>query len=340
MGAVTRDEVVAFLREAESSAEAALLRLYPEPRERPDGMLALGEFAWFAPRVIVLEPATGRVYSELADRTLLAGGLDTFGRLLREVESLRTGTGTGIGTGGRCDPVEASRAALARVRGYEPRVLDSDPDVCAFWRAALLVWPLLHAVEPGRDGLCLEFTHEALAADSGAERVARIPEGNIPEVLRSHAPSLRFLRDVGLIDALPLVLDEDRPLWVATSEEFEDEPYPDAPDVWRPVRLGALPLIEADLVVDGLTGRVYAHYPDEPAERCPVNTDLSTLAFAQWMVARVRVWDREFAITDDYDGLATIMTAVLGTVDPLAVRGPAAYWPNMFDDEPGGLLYA
>ncbi|MYS83281.1 SUKH-4 family immunity protein [Embleya scabrispora] len=336
MGAVTRDEVVAFLREAQSSAEAALLRLYPEPRERPDGMLTLGEFAWFAPRAIVLEPATGRVYSDHVDQELLAGGLDTFGRLLREVESLRTGTRAG----GRCDPVRASRAAFARVRGYEPRVLHSDPDVCAFWRAALLVWPLLHAVEPGRAGLRLEFTHEALAADYGAERVVRIPEGNIPEVLRSHAPSLRFLRDVGLIDALPLVLDEDRPLWVATLDEFEDEPYPHAPHTWRLVRLGALPqLPNTDLVVDGLTGRVYAHYPDEPAERCPVNNDLSTLALAQWMTARVRAYDREFAITDDYDGLATIMTAVLGIVDPLAVRGPAAYWPNVFDDEAGGLLY-
>jgi hypothetical protein len=335
MGAVTRDEVVEFLRKAGPSGEAALLRLYPEPRERPDGMLTLGEFAWFAPRAIVLEPATGRVYSDYVDPELLAGGLDTFGRLLREVESLRTGTRAG----GRCDPVRASRAAFARVRGYEPRVLDPDPDVCAFWRAALLVWPLLHAVEPGRDGLRLEFAHDVLAADSGEERVVRIPEGNIPEVLRSHAPSLRFLRDVGLIDARPLVLDEDRPLWVATLEEFEDEPYPDTPDAWRLVRLGALPLIEADLVVDGLTGRVYAHYPNEPAERCPINGDLSTLAFAQWMTARVRAYDREFAITDDYDGLATIMSAVLGTLDPLAVRGPAAYWSNMFDDEAGGLLY-
>lgn len=332
MRAVTRDAAARFLREAGPAGAAALLRLGPEPLPAEDGMLVLGEFAWLAPRRVLLDPATGRVYSHLDGPELLAESLDGFGRLLREVASLRAGDT------GRDDPVEVSRAAFERVRAYEPGLLESDVEVCAFWRAALTVWPLLHAPGPGRDGLRLDFTHEMLAADLGAERVVRIPAGNIPEVLGNHPPSRRFLIEVGLIDASPVRLDPDRPLWTAALDEFEDNDFPSSPDACRHVRLGALPG-DADLVVDAHDGRVSGWSRAVDPEPFAVGTDLSTLAFALWMIARVRTYDREFAITDDYDGLAETMTAVLGVVDPVAVEGHAAFWPNVFDDRPGGLLY-
>ncbi|MFE3198897.1 SUKH-4 family immunity protein [Embleya sp. NPDC059237] len=330
-----RTDAAAFVRGFGPVAEAALLRLYPEPREHGDGMLVLGEFGWLAPRVILLDPATGRVYSHLGDSELLAGGLDTFGRLLGEVRALRAHAG------GPWDPERAARAALGRVREYEPGVLTSDPDVCAFWRAALLVWPLLHAPGPGRGGLRLGLTHERLATDLGPERVVRIPSGNIPDVLDSHAPSRRFLRDVGLVDAPPVRPDPDRPLSVAALDAFDPHGYRDPPNAARLVRLGGVDVVgsRVDLLLDADDGRVHGWYRDDEPELFPIAADLSTLAFAQWLIARVRAYDREFAITHDYDGLAAILTAVLGTVDPIAVRGPAAYWPNVFDDEAGGLLY-
>ncbi|MEU0935161.1 hypothetical protein [Embleya sp. NPDC005971] len=85
-------------------------------------------------------------------------------------------------------------------------------------------------------------------------------------------------------------------------------------------------------------GRVRGWYRDVGPEPFAVGTGPSTLAFASWMITRVRAYDREFALTRDYDGLAEIMTAVPGTLDPITVEGPAPYRPNVFDDQPGGLL--
>ncbi|GCD98982.1 SUKH-4 family immunity protein [Embleya hyalina] len=227
------------------------------------------------------------------------------------------------------------------MRAYEPGIPASDPDVCAFRRAALPVWPLLHAPGPGRDGLRLGLTHTGLAADLGRERVVRITTGNIPDVLDSHAPSRRFLRDVGLVDAPPVCPDPDRPLWVGALDAFDPDGHRDPPNAARLVRIGGVDVIgsRVDLLPDADDGRVHGWYRDDEPELFPIAADPSTLAFAQWSIVRVREYDREFAITDDYDGLAAIMTAVPGTVDPMAVRGPAAYRPNVFDDEAGGLLY-
>ncbi|WP_161500747.1 hypothetical protein [Embleya scabrispora] len=99
--------------------------------------------------------------------------------------------------------------------------------------AALPVGPPPYAPAAGRDGLRLGFTHEVSAGDLGPGRVAPIGSGNIPDVLDSHAPSRRLLRDVGLVDA-------------------------------PPVRLGGVGA-DVDLLVDADDGRVHGWYRDDEA---------------------------------------------------------------------------
>ncbi|MYW01532.1 SUKH-4 family immunity protein [Streptomyces sp. SID3343] len=329
--AVTFDEAATFLARTGPSGAAALLRLRAEPKRRPDGMLVLGEFEWFTHRRIVLDPATGHVYAQFGDPELLATSLDTFGRLIREVESFRTRDG------GVWDPEVAARAALDRVRAYDPAVLETDGNVSGYWLASLLVWPLLYAVAPGRDGLRLDVTREWLASEFAAANIVAVDVDALADTIDVHPPSRRFLRDIGLVAAGPVLLSDERPLPIdAKNEEEEENGYEVPPDAGRYLLLGGL-VHEFEVLLDSRDGRLHAwYYPD--AELRPLNGDLSTLVFTQWMNARVNRYDREYGITHDYDGLAAVMTGVLSVLDPFAAEGDDAYWPGIFDDRHGGGL--
>lgn len=112
------------------------------------------------------------------------------------------------------------------------------------------------------------------------------------------------------------------------------------------IRLGLL-LEDTNLVVDGTTGAVLAWSEPDLTLR-PLNADISTLAFTLWLLHREKSLDAAHDLSEAYEQLAATMTQTLATVDPLACDPtPAApgddgwrYWPEIFEDRAGGMLYA
>ncbi|MEK8144198.1 SUKH-4 family immunity protein [Streptomyces sp. M10(2022)] len=162
----------------------------------------------------------------------------------------------------------------------------------------------------------------------------------LPDAL-THGPTRRFLRETGVIDAWAYLEmsghEEPLPtLAEATArriEEGEELPGP-PPDAEHLIVLGYV-LEDTDLVVDGRTGLVLLWYQYE-AELTPCNTDLSTLAFTMWAVARAQAEGLRTGLR--MDGVwETIMTDLLSEIDPVAWAEPWGYWPNMILDGVNGL---
>ncbi len=112
------------------------------------------------------------------------------------------------------------------------------------------------------------------------------------------------------------------------------------------IRLGYL-LEDTSLVLDGSTGAVLC-WSEPDATLRPLNADISTLAFTVWLVHREKALDAEHDLTDAYEQLAATMAETLAAVDPIACdptpRTPQddgwRYWPEAFEDQAGGGLYA
>ena len=80
----------------------------------------------------------------------------------------------------------------------------------------------------------------------------------------------------------------------------------------------------------------------------PLNADISTLAFTFWLIHREKSLDANHGLTDAYEQLADTMTRTLATLDRTACDPTGTtpdddgwrYWPEVFEDQASGGLYA
>lgn len=75
----------------------------------------------------------------------------------------------------------------------------------------------------------------------------------------------------------------------------------------------------------------------EPARPRPINTDISTVAFAQWLIRRVQLLDPVHDLLRAEAALVANLVRILGAADPVACRpladdGDRRYWPELFED--------
>ncbi|QXE33042.1 SUKH-4 family immunity protein [Streptomyces sp. GMY02] len=303
---------------------------------------------------IVLDGRTGRIHAldDPSDSRLLASGLHSFTLFALALEWLRTGREIFEEPAGRYGSeavAESTETLLGLMRDHDPALLGTeyeDMEVSPFWRLSFLLSPLTRIAAPGgQDGLALALPEGLLEKGYGADAVVRFADEDLPSAL-THEPTRAFLRDTGLVRECVWVSLDDGPLRTLAEHHAakrDDETYgAPAPGAEGLIRIGYL-VEDIDLVIDGATGRVRGWFiPD--ARLQSVNADVSTLAFTQWLIARVRAFDREHGITDDYPNLAATTTAVLAAVDPVARSGDDGdiwqYWPEVFPDEAGGGLYA
>ncbi|MBA4860379.1 SUKH-4 family immunity protein [Streptomyces sp. PSKA54] len=174
------------------------------------------------------------------------------------------------------------------------------------WKIGPLVRPPVRIGGPGAD-LALDLPARLLDEEFGHGAVMRFEDFDFPRAL-THEPTRRFLRDVGLPeDGFVLQLDTDVPL-PTLAEYYADDGLgaPVRPRAWRHtpacpaedalperaselIRLGGL-IDDADLVVDGATGEILMWSAPEATLRA-VDADISTLAFALWLIHRERAAD-------------------------------------------------
>ncbi|MFD9035196.1 SUKH-4 family immunity protein [Streptomyces sp. NPDC059567] len=340
------------------------------------GLVAFGEVVadeWSSLEV-VLDGASGRVFSlrmssaRHAEVHPLAPSLSALARFLTAVDELTGLRGRFAGLAGStsAEAVGEATGSLLSVFteeewgdggwGTAGDPAEWDHAVPALWRITALIRPLPLVSGPG-GGLRLDLPADLLDEEFGPGEVVRVDPANLPTALE-HEPTRRFLTEVGLPkdglmfgladeDTLLLPLPEDRArakqdprlrhLWNGT------DALP--PDADRLFVVGGL-MHDFDVVVDGSTGEVhYLTYDGDTVT--PVNADLSTLAFTVWMHSRQQGFADEQDLTgtfgDFYHPLAAAMVAALASVDPIACL-PAKddddyrYWPEVFHDEPGGVL--
>ncbi|WP_432031969.1 SUKH-4 family immunity protein [Streptomyces antibioticus] len=154
-------------------------------------------------------------------------------------------------------------------------------------------------------GLALDLPFRLLEEEFGAAGVVRFEEVDFPREL-THAPTRRFLREVGLPErADRFALETDVPLETLAGSTGG-----------RPIRLGRLSR-EVSLVVDGATGAVltWSESLSDPGPR-PLSADVSTLAFALWLTRRERAQRVVRELTGIYDGSAEAMTRTLAAPAP------------------------
>ncbi|MFI1108418.1 SUKH-4 family immunity protein [Streptomyces physcomitrii] len=209
----------------------------------------------------------------------------------------------GTGAGPATDGTGAGPAA-DRIGGSAPSESFLPCLTRAFARSRARGW-----LSASGAGLILDLPERLLAEEFGPGRVMRFEDVDFPAALR-HAPTRRFLRDLGLPeDVHPFHLDTELPLPTLTQfhaepdfEEYASPALPAQADAL--VRLGRLahhgtgvrgtgnrglgpsadPGSErgVHLVVDGGTGALLAWRPDSGA-LTPLHADVSTLAFALWL---------------------------------------------------------
>ncbi|MFG3090989.1 SUKH-4 family immunity protein [Streptomyces antibioticus] len=183
------------------------------------------------------------------------------------------------------------------------------------WRIATVIRPPApggagRATGSG-SGLALDLPFRLLDEEFGATGVVRFEEVDFPREL-THAPTRRFLREVGLPErADRFALETDVPLETLAGSTGG-----------RLIRLGRLPR-GASLVVDGATGAVltWSESLSDPGPR-PLSADVSTLAFALWLTRRERALRVVRELTGIYDGLAEAMTRTLAA--PTTAPSPSS----------------
>ncbi|MEU5025856.1 SUKH-4 family immunity protein [Streptomyces milbemycinicus] len=345
-----------------------------DPAELDDhigGLLAIGHLLTEGEEAdhIVLDGATGRVFTmylsekdpDLIKVLPLAPSVAALGRSLEAAAELAGLRGRFAGFAGRF----GARAVADASALFRSLLEEADWDggwgsagdreewehaLPALWRIVALVRPMALIAGPG-GGLLLDLPEGLLEGEFTPEGVARFDEAELPAVL-VHEPTRRFLTRTGLPKDGPMfLLDTEVPLlptlaWCREDSERGEQLYafPEdmavAPD--RLLRLGYL-VDDAYVVIDADTGALHAWYVSDAA-LCPLNADISTLAFTVWMMRREEEINEEHDLTADmYHPLADTMAAVLASVDPVACRptGEAddwRYWPEVFHDEAGGVL--
>ncbi|MFE9105809.1 SUKH-4 family immunity protein [Actinomadura geliboluensis] len=82
----------------------------------------------------------------------------------------------------------------------------------------------------------------------------------------------------------------------------------------------------------------------EPARPRPINTDISTVALAQWLIRRVQLLDPVHDLLRAEAALVANLVRILGVADPVACRpladdGDRRYWPELFEDGSAAGIY-
>jgi hypothetical protein len=100
---------------------------------------------------------------------------------------------------------------------------------------------------------------------------------------------------------------------------------------------------EIDLILDGATGAVHGWFVAEGGPH-PINTDISTVAFAQWLVRQVQLLDPVHDLMQGEAAVIANLVRILGAADPVACRplsgdGDRRYWPELFDDGCAAGIY-
>ncbi|WP_327315406.1 SUKH-4 family immunity protein [Streptomyces sp. NBC_01235] len=313
---------------------------------------------------VLLDGMTGEISTtyflhdcpDLMDTRPLAPSLEKLVRFATAVDELAALRGQFASYAGRLGPkavAEASRQLLA-VFEEGARRTGADGESGLFWKLAAVIRPLALVAGPGtRSGLALDLPVRLLDEEFGAGEIVRFEDVDFPKAL-THAPTRRFLREVGLPEEVVwFSLETDMPLQTLAEYGAEDGvgvrtegQLPVNAD--RLIRLGHL-LEDTSLVVDGATGAVLSWSEPDLGLR-PLNADISTLAFTFWLIRRERALDAVHDLTEAYDQLAETMSRTLAAVDPVAcdpTPDPAVptddglrYWPGVFEDEAGGGLCA
>ncbi|AVH58482.1 MULTISPECIES: SUKH-4 family immunity protein [Streptomyces] len=302
---------------------------------------------------IVLDGETGEISTAyvyrnptLADLSPLAPSLEALLRSAAATEEL-TGAGGQFSRLGHFGPKAVTEASDRLAAVYASGV---GKDVPAYWRMAALIRPLARIAGPG-EGLVLDLPKRLLDEEFGTGVIMRFEDVDFGPAL-THEPTRRFLRETGLPeDGLLFQLDTEVPL-PALTEYYADE-RPDAfsadelpTSADRLIRLGYL-LEDTSLVVDGTTGTILAWSEPDLTLR-PLNADISTLAFTLWLLHREKTLDATHGISDAYEQLGATMTQTLATVDLVACDPTPSlpgddgwrYWPEIFEDQASGTLYA
>ncbi|WP_367322765.1 SUKH-4 family immunity protein [Streptomyces sp. HUAS ZL42] len=300
---------------------------------------------------VLLDGATGEISTtyffhdrpDLMDSSPLAPSLRTLVRFATAADELAALRGQFACYAGRFGPQAVAGASRQLLALFEE---GADGELPPFWRMTAVIRPLSLMAGPGTtSGLALDLPPRLLDEEFGTARIARFEEVDFPAAL-THEPTRRFLREVGLPEeTVWFSLDTDVPL--ATLAEYREDEQADLPeDADRLIRLGHL-LEDTSLVLDGTTGAVLCwSEPDETLR--PMNADISTLAFTFWLIHREKSLDGRHSLTDAYEQLADTMTRTLASLDPTACDPTPTspeddgwrYWPEMFEDEAGGGLYA
>ncbi|MEU1182586.1 SUKH-4 family immunity protein [Streptomyces sp. NPDC005820] len=307
---------------------------------------------------VLLDGATGEISTtyflhdrpDLMDTRPLAPSLEKLLRFATAVDELAALRGQFASYAGRLGPQAVAEASRQLLAVFEEGAAGDGTGL--FWKLAAVIRPLALVAGPGTvSGLALDLPPRLLEDEFGGGAVARFEDVDCPKAL-THAPTRRFLREVGLPEEVVwFSLETDMPLQTLAeycADAYEgvltDERLPMNAD--RLIRLGHL-LEDTSLVVDGDTGAVLSWSEPDLALR-PLNADVSTLAFTLWLIRREKALDAVYELTEAYDQLAETMCRTLAAVDPVACdptpNTPTddgwRYWPGMFEDEPGGGLYA
>ncbi|MFF9335084.1 SUKH-4 family immunity protein [Streptomyces albogriseolus] len=191
------------------------------------------------------------------------------------------------GDGGAGAVVRACRQLLAV---FGPGV-DGTP--APFWKMAALTRPLVLAADPGTaSGLAVDLPPRLLDWEFGRGGVFRFEDTDFPSTL-THAPTRRFLSEVGVPDDLVFRLETDVMTLPTLAERCaQDWPGDDGgfPGVPCPDHAGHLVclgrLADGSMVlVNGTTGAILRWRETGAAPR-PLVPDISVLALALWLLRR------------------------------------------------------
>jgi hypothetical protein len=246
---------------------------------------------------------------------LSAPSLEAVLRFTAATEELASVRGRSASLAGRFGPEAVERASAQLTAVFERSV--GAGALPPYWTAAAVVRPLAR-IGGSEGGLVLELPRRLLDEEFGTGEIMRFEEVDFPPTL-THEPTRRFLRETGLPENGGVFqLDTEAPLRTLAEYcadqwpgDFADEELPPGAD--RLIRLGHL-TGAADLVVDGTTGAVLAWSDGDGALR-PLNADVSTLAFALWLLHRARSLTRLNGPSDFYAHVATGVTSDLALRD-------------------------
>ncbi|MFJ3227183.1 SUKH-4 family immunity protein [Streptomyces sp. NPDC086783] len=283
----------------------------------------------------------------LTGHPLPAPSLEAVLRFTAATEELASVRGRSASLAGRFGPEAVERASAQLTAVFERSV--GAGALPPFWTAAAVVRPLARIGGSG-GGLVLELPRRLLDEEFGTGGIMRFEEVDFPPTL-THEPTRRFLRETGLPENGGVFqLDTEAPLRALAEYcadqwqgDFTDEEL--LPGADRLIRLGHL-TGAADLVVDGTTGAVLAWSDGDGALR-PLNADVSTLAFALWLLHRVRSFAPTQSLADSRAHLtATTTPALTGTDAVAGDRTPTdsgdddrGHWPHIWQEGTGGGLW-